>query len=370
MEHRFSNIKLGTLWLFFSGFYLTQLTPISPVYIAFFFFTGLIAMNALLNKVIYLNVGVLITIPMVVYLTFGFLNAEFNIVTNFIISLLSAFITYNLFNKKYMNSRLVLLSFFLYAVLFNFDGVWRLLNPELDNLDKLVSLGVGFQIYKYNSVMYSDSNFVGLQNAFILTSFIYLIKNNDVFTTGRNKIISNIIVLLMLVSLCLTFSRSAILGFFIFLVFLFFRGKKLLKFAFILFLPLLFLAVAIEFNHFFSNDISFRSKFIIFDLTYNHLMSTSLYNVFFGVGLGNAVNYIGMGAHSLALTLLIELGILGLFFFSVYIFYLALVFKYDFNIVVLPFVIISFSLGSTAIPYFFVVTIFLVLVRRNKVSFY
>ncbi|BEG34537.1 hypothetical protein VET10_17770 [Escherichia coli] len=74
--------------------------------------------------------------------------------------------------------------------------------------------------------------------------------------------------------------------------------------------------------------------------------------ILLGVGLGNAVDVIGMGAHNLFLTFLIETGMIGLFLFLVLLCIMCIYLKEDAIVIVLPFLIASMSLGTTAIPYF------------------
>ncbi|GAA3535759.1 hypothetical protein GCM10022394_14230 [Zobellella aerophila] len=102
-----------------------------------------------------------------------------------------------------------------------------------------------------------------------------------------------------------------------------------------------------------SNDVSFSSKFHIIELTFDYIERSSWFEFFFGVGLGNAVNAIGIGSHNILITFLIETGVVGFVFFVSINVFLMFKLKSDFLIIALPFMISSLSLGSTAIPYYF-----------------
>ncbi|EFD0841140.1 hypothetical protein FE575_15045, partial [Escherichia coli] len=87
--------------------------------------------------------------------------------------------------------------------------------------------------------------------------------------------------------------------------------------------------------------------------------------ILLGVGLGNAVEVIGMGAHNLFLTFLIETGVIGLLLFLVLLCIMWFYLKEDAIIIMLPFLIASMSLGTTAIPYFFTFTWLCILYKRK-----
>ncbi|EFN7807241.1 hypothetical protein EGX48_19655, partial [Escherichia coli] len=115
----------------------------------------------------------------------------------------------------------------------------------------------------------------------------------------------------------------------------------------------------------FTDDISFESKFNLIRYTLEYIKDSDIDMILLGVGLGNAVEVIGMGAHNLFLTFLIETGVIGLLLFLVLLCIMWFYLKEDAIIIMLPFLIASMSLGTTAIPYFFTFTWLCILYKRK-----
>lgn len=341
----YNNCTFRVFWLFLSGFYLTQVTSFSPVYISFVFFFLFVCYETLEKEDRLISrLSIFFAYASIFYLLL-FLNSPPPMVINVVISALSFFITYKLFRKRLIKRSYLYAVFIMYASLFIIDGMWRLANPELENIERLQELGIGFQIYKTNSLMYQDSNFVGLQAVFIMSCFLFFIGVN----TKKDVVILSLLIL----SIILTYSRSAVIGCLISLFFYFIRNRKLLKISLFLLAPFLIaFLVSVGFSEF-SDDLSFNSKIYILEQAYNYLWTLDLMDLLFGVGLGNSKEHIGIGSHMLLLTLFLELGLISLILFLIFISWLYIRLGYAFLYSVFPYIIISFSLGTTAIPYFF-----------------
>jgi hypothetical protein len=355
----------GLLWLFFCGFYLTQVTMFSPVY-PFFLVSFCYSIFYLSSKTKPSIDSSLLGVSFFSFFVFVLaFYSPVSLLVNYFISISSVFIVASLFKRKTINVVHLFFMFFIYSSLFCVDGAWRITHPDLTNVDKLESLGVGFQIYKSNSLMYADSNFVGIQCVMFISAFLYIFKN--VTFVGLRKVVFYFILATLIVATFLTFSRSAYLGVALtFLMYAFCRSRKAFV-IFICFSPVLFVGVMYFMVDYFSTDISFGSKFHILDLAFEYLDKSTLLDFIFGVGLGNAESAIGMGAHNVFVSLFIEAGLAGLalFLFSNIIFFMKLG-RYFF-VVCFPFLFSSMSLGSTAIPYFYTLSAVCVLIEKDYI---
>lgn len=120
----------------------------------------------------------------------------------------------------------------------------------------------------------------------------------------------------------------------------------------------------------FANDISFMSKFRIISYALDYISSASIGNILFGLGIGNAVDAIGIGAHNLLVTYFIESGLIGLMLFLILVTIIIYYLRLGACVVVMPFIIASMSLGTTAIPYFFTFAFLCVLYKmKNLILF-
>jgi hypothetical protein len=101
-------------------------------------------------------------------------------------------------------------------------------------------------------------------------------------------------------------------------------------------------------------DGSLSSKVLILArMTASYAQADALQR-FFGVGVGNSINLIGIFAHNIVATFALELGIGGSLLFLIYIWMFSRRCPASFYLLILPIVINGFSLVSTSMPYFFV----------------
>jgi hypothetical protein len=104
-----------------------------------------------------------------------------------------------------------------------------------------------------------------------------------------------------------------------------------------------------------SMDASFSTKFFILTLMTAIYRQADTAQRLFGIGVGNLFNLAGIFAHNIVATLVLELGIVGSLLLAVYIWVLARKCPASIYLLVLPVIILGFSLVSTSMPYFFVV---------------
>lgn len=334
-------------WLFFSGCYLTRVMPISPVYFAFVITMFFSVHYVVAGTTRYISIVALACLFFTGIMAYQFLLAEPPQAANFMMTFFSPVFTYVLFRDGEFSAKPFRWYSIFYSLLFILDGIWRILHPDLSlNVERLEELGVGFGIYKINSLMYIDSNFVGFQAVFVLSAYLWSLR------FYREKA-SKVVVLLLVISILLTLSRAAIVGMLL-SFFLYFSGKSKVN---IVVFGVIALIVGIEASEYLeaiaTSDVSFNSKFEIVDRATSYLNSAGPVALLFGVGIGEAEKVLGIGAHNLLVGLLVESGLLGaLCFLGLTFFYLYRI-KIGRWLLVLPILVVGMSLSSFATPYFF-----------------
>ena len=354
-----SSIGLG--WLFCSGLFLTKVLPVSPVHIMFciaifFVFLGVLKKETFgvgRSSVLYASLGI--------YFFTLLVSTGPAPILNLIITFTCPLLVYSFFYKKEIKKKWFNYYFLFYGLLFIGDGVWRILNPADMNLDRLAELGIGFQIYKLNTIMYMDSNFVGLQSIAILSFFCWL--------SAIGVKLSKVAFILLFVGTFLTFSRAAIILSLVLMATTYLYKAKIPSLILNIVIGLFFLATVLIVFDKFSTDVSFTSKFHIIDATISYVENYSISTVILGAGIGNAKDYLGIGAHNLLITFFVETGLVGLILFISIIIYWCSVLGKSWLILIFPFLVTSMSLGTTAIPYLFTIATIAVLLKRQKLLF-
>lgn len=356
------NIRLDKISAFSliscSGLYLSQII-ISPVYFIvliglFLFFIG---DNKIANvyKYQFYSVGIFF----IYLLATNFARVDFSIYGNlFITAIVAIFTPFTLRNLSKKDKSSVFKWYMLINILLvSIDAYWRFTHPDYEsakNLERLYELGLGFQLYKTNSLMYIDSNFVANQ---VLISIVALL------ILSKIKLRNNYTFFALLILLLLCLSRSAVITFSLTMVYIYFNGinkkfKKMLGFLF----PIFIIIISYEIYKLVQDDLSFQSKFHIFSISYDYFINANAYNKLFGVGLTNGVYAIGKGTHSLYATLFIETGLIGVLLFSNMI--LSLFVKKYIRPLIIAYLITSFSLGSIMVPYFYALIWFIFDVKK------
>jgi len=211
--------------------------------------------------------------------------------------------------------------------------------------------------------MYQDSNFVGL---FILSLFFFLLYIKQ-FTFKKYYLSFAMLTILLLT----TISRASILTLFLFVI-LYFNRKIIYKYRIFIFIFLIILAftlfpILLEYR---TIDDSFSTKFGIFDKTIEYISNASVINLLFGVGFGNAVEVLNVGAHNFFVTYIVESGFIGLVLIVILWTYILLKTKFKAGIVMLPFLFNGMSLASGAIPYLYAIFAVILILekRRNEIA--
>ncbi|MEM3509357.1 MAG: hypothetical protein QXN52_08715 [Nitrososphaerota archaeon] len=242
-----------------------------------------------------------------------------------------------------------------------YEGYYRIANPiTLTNFAEKGRKDLEFYYFKYNSIMYLDSNYVGLFTNSLFFFLLYLKQ----FTHKKYYF-----TLLLLSTLTFTtLSRASILSLTIF-AFLYFIRDKIYNYRYVIFLLCIFLLTPLlsVLSKYSNIDDSFATKFKILYETWEYIRNIDLKTLFFGIGFGNTTQVLDIGAHNFISVYLIESGLVG---FSLFIlFWSYMLYRSDLKagIVMFPFLFNSLSLTSGAIPYLYVIfAVILTLETKDK----
>jgi len=364
-----NKISLNYLALFFiipfSGFYITKLS-LSPIYLFILIGVYLSTILIFLNNKIKLSKELTLAIILLFYfLVFQQIFSKPNIsaYVNFSFSIVVFIVSYMILNKTNSNTIINLsekLIFFSIPLLV-YEAYYRITNPIFfvdfaakgrDDLD--------FYYFKINSIMYQDSNFVGL---FILSLFFFLLYLKQ-FTLKKYYVSFSLLVILIFT----TISRASILSLILFSFLYIFRQKiykyRIVTFIFSVISVFVLFPILLKYR---TIDDSFSTKFEIFDRTFEYISSANLMHLLFGVGFGNAVDVLDMGAHNFFVTYLVESGFIGLVLVVIFWLYILFKTKLKVGIVMFPFLLNGMSVASGAIPYLYAMfAVILVLESRRK----
>lgn len=350
------------LWVYSCGLYFTQILSVSPIYpifiIVLVFSLLYIIKNYPRSTVTRLSLFATFFSLLFIYQT---VIAGPSFYMNLLMTCLSPVLIFTLGKNQSFSSKHCHNLMLIYAVIFIFDFIWRFFNPATDmNIEKLDAIGYGFQIYKMNSIMYGDSNFVGVQGIVFLSFYLWLWFEKVVIPKWP-------ILIILVISILLSLSRAAAIALVLsFILLIALRNLKIMIYLF----PVVFIAVVyavIQLFEFSYSDPSFHHRFEIFGLLTNFLEEADLISVIFGVGIGNAKEFIGIGAHSLIPMLMIELGVLGTITFFVFLFW-CFTKKVSTILMIIPFLTCSLATASTAVPFFTTLMSLTYLISKNKLT--
>ncbi len=229
-------------------------------------------------------------------------------------------------------------------------------------LSILHPMGSGIYMFKFNSVVFQDTNFLGLSLLVVIFFIKYLQEFYKVQDLKKNYVCGIILLLLSI-------SRAAILGWIIG-EFLFrhltsenFRKKVLMRFG-ILFIVGFFTGT-ILYTHLY-DDPSFKSKLYIFEMA-EDIISYYRFNTFYGVGYGNSEQILGIFPHNSLFLYYFEIGKLGLGIKILCWIFILIKSKMTAIIVLFPYLIATMSATGYATHYLYVCCALIILMTRKCV---
>ncbi|WP_375580216.1 O-antigen ligase family protein [Marivirga tractuosa] len=343
---------VGCLLIVFSGFYITKL-PFSPIYI-FFLLGALLLFITTIIKFHSVKIDHITIIPLIllVYLSTSqsFLNPNLSSFVGYTLSICYIIFGVMVLNRLKFYDVIKLANYFIIAslIILTIDLIYRLIFPVPvihPTRGDITHEGINWiYSYKLNSIMFLDTNFLGLLILSVLFLNLYLSK-----VTGVKRKWLNLLCIILLVS---TFSRAAWLAAII--SFIFIKYVKKITVTNVLIFGILFTIASSLFIAFYANDSSFLSKFEIFFRAYDYAKVMPLSTWIFGHGLGNSEEYLNIGAHNYLLTMFLETGLIG-FILSALI-WITFVHKTGIKsfYIAMPFFIATLSAFTHAVPYVFV----------------
>ncbi len=349
-------IKLFVLPIIVSiSLYMAKYTSFSPIYFIYILASYIGILSLFLYRNLRLTLDVLLILMCSIILTV--FHFEYMFTGTYINFILGA-IGYSLLRiySKYTFSMIV---FFRYSIILSLiliilDTIYRLTNPGAPYLDTFdyyyIPEDRWFYLYKYNSILFRDSNTVAL--LILNLVFPMLIFNRLLFSSNMNMV--NIMALIFFILLLLTFSRAGIIAFLFGIIFYFLynrtKGIKLYLIVCLLFIKFLATVFIIS-----QEDLSFQSKLFIYDMLLKYIMDKFYESQFItGIGLQKSYEILGIYTHALIATSLIEAGVVFFISYTAFLLYILIRYKNS-KIILVPNLVASLSyflyLGS---PFFFV----------------
>ncbi len=325
----------GFLVVAFSGFYL-KIGIFSPVYwtalLGLIFFAYMIFAG---KTFVLVNDVVIATLAFMGYVLLSQLPRGTNgSLLNVLFSAFYFLLTYEILLSSKKESVLLFCKYLIWIsiVLLLVELGWRFTHPALEQ--------PSFYKFKFNSIMYLDSNFVAVFAMCLFFLALYLHENHNV------ELKKEMIALLILI--VLTFSRASILVVAACTILFTKRIPRKWK-QMIVVVGCVAAAVLLRIM---LNDDSNQMRFYIVQVAIDFYANQStLAQKLFGIGFGQTQNYIGYGPHLLFITYLLEAGLVGLILLIGYWFVLLKRSRYKAGYVMIPFLIVGFSMAPHFIPY-------------------
>lgn len=222
----------------------------------------------------------------------------------------------------------------------------------------MISGNNDFYSSKTDSIMFADSNSTAFLSGTILLLLVYLRQ----FKTALLKYA------LLIISI-LTFSRSAILALVVTYIMLLINKMKILSIVSLLvMIPTSYVLLSKNYFDYFLNDASFSTKIDIIRNTVLYINNANVSDFLFGVGFGNAQEYISIWAHNYFVTYFIETGVIGLILNIIMLVKLLSMSKYENRYLLLFLAITGLSFVPYTMTFFFVANaIIIVLENRKKI---
>ncbi len=306
------NVSVALVFLYAISitFYLAKFTDLSPIYLCYLALLIPSIYACIKSKLLNFSFDIQFVLVILLYIFFFHFKS---IVTGEFLNLflgLMGYIFIRMISYRISYAQLIFIFKCMLRVsiiLLVLDSLYRVTHPTLPNeemIDTMMDSSKWFYLYKFNSFMFSDSNTTALI-AVILLFGIFSLHN-----FGIKKFQLEILFLILILLSC--FSRSAVISAVITYCFYAFKTplRRVLLICSTSAVVILFM-INIILNYF--EDGSFQSKFLILELIAAKFNELSLYDVLFGLGIGNSEEFLGLFPHVFLLTWFLETGITGTF---------------------------------------------------------
>lgn len=334
------NKLIANLLIPFSGFYCNRF--VDPVYVVFSLSMFLCLFCIVLRGKVFVDSTIRLIAGFVGYLLItqlligGKISTTANVLMSLLYFALTVFLTARLDTKDIIS----LSNKFIFAsiVLLIIECAWRLSHPDY--------LQEGFRIYKIESLMYQDSNFVGV---FIVVLFFFAYF---LHTYGYNKQWLPLILLFCL-AIC-TFSRASILTIPLFyFIFRYLRHLSVKTVIPAILIGGIIIGSVISYREFFFTEDSLSLKFMIVHRSRDFWCDSPLATKLIGVGFSNTYSNIGIGSHNIIVTYLMESGVIGIGLLLILWWMIALKTRFKGLLIMLPFGFNAMSLAGHGVPYLY-----------------
>lgn len=312
-------VFFSSLLAFSSTLFLSKVSQFSPVYVigTFLVFSFFIIFYAeKFNTNTYINISFITA--------FYFALSQIALATpaayvNLILGLLMGIVFSLSAQQVPLEKSKSVVKFFITSTLLviSADSFYRLSNPGLPSdsyMDEgtLIENGGEFYLYKFNSLMFADSNSTAL--VLICLFFVtYYATNLKLLPKRFGFIILSIIYILVI----LTFSRAAFISLTFVLIL-----KKLYNRYFLIFLAPASLISIITLFSVLQGDGSLATKFMVVEKTLFVIGTSDVFQILFGYGFDRTREVFGFTAHNLFIEYLLGSGVIGFLFFILYWFFI------------------------------------------------
>jgi hypothetical protein len=322
-------------------FYTAKITQASPIYIIYLLLFPLAVVFIIKRRYISFQSDAIIAFVLLIYIVLT--QLQFLLSGEFINLFISLFAYMYIRSNKNILGEVPLINIFhtmqwISIIVLTIDSAYRLTHPAAPTAESFAimeaSESLWFYIYKFNSLMFADSNTTALI-ALVLYFSIYSIQ---VYMPIKSYKYEKLFLILLIL---LSFSRAAIIALIFGMLFIsFHKLEKYWRLIFSFIIILLVFSIFLYLISYLGNDGSLNSKFHIISLVYEKIFTLSLSQFMFGIGFSNVENFLGIYSHLLLLTYLIETGLIGLALFILFI----IVYTYKYNFIILfPVMIASLS---------------------------
>ena len=350
----------------FCNFWLYQAKPVVPLYYFFFaslfiFFISLIRQKSV--QITSTQITSLICACYIFIVSMFHKDTNVNTVLHTGVTFIFYFLAiyFLKFLKKEQVLSIIKWLFYFTFVYTLIEAFWRWTHPTMFREGAIVTKEVesSFYMYKMNSFMFMDSNFVSLITLIMTFLAFYILTN-----IKKDDKFYKFMFWAFAILTCLTISRAAIFAIIITIILYYsfdtFKGglrylKKIpiLTFKMFIFIPIAVVGIFLFFYgiFLFMSDASFLTKIEIFSDLVEYLTSVPMVNKLIGCGSdkGNMLYYFGRPTHALIPTYIVWYGIIELFLIILFWTQIAIDTKYKSLLTFIAIFIVGFSLSSANI---------------------